>query len=451
MDRREFLGTALTAIAASRSWAVSGSPAQNAVQGANNRIRVAIIGTGSRGNQVMQSWLKHTDSVFVALCDVAKDRLDNTASKLASASPGQKVDTYEDYRRILERKDVDAVLIATPDHWHSPMTVEACAAGKDVYCEKPVSNQIEPALKMVDAARQHKRVVQIGLQQRSWPHFQEAAKLVGEGAIGTSNHVVMAPPGGGGGFGGQQQAPPQPTDPPPTLNWDMFQGPAPRKPFVQQRLGWRGWYDYGGGNITDWGVHIVDVMNWYLQMDAKTPQIVHAVSQYVRQPHNPERVPDTYVVTMQYDNLVATLSNAAIFGPNNEPWWGNYFFGNRALMLVNREGYEVRPRPAPAGRGGRGGRGQAAGGPPPPPPEPLAKAVKVGFAGGGGDMDPSMVDATSAHIRNFLDCMRSRQKPLADIDIGFNSTLPTLMAIESIKANGKAIKWDAATRRASTV
>src|SRR5687768_12015863 len=142
MDRREFLGTALAAVSATRSWAVAGAPAQGGVQGANDRIRVALIGAGSRGNGVMNSWLKHADSTFVAVCDVARDRLDNTASKLA-ASSGQKVDAYEDYRRILERKDIDAVLIATPDHWHSPMTVEACAAGKDVYCEKPVSNGIE--------------------------------------------------------------------------------------------------------------------------------------------------------------------------------------------------------------------------------------------------------------------------------------------------------------------
>jgi hypothetical protein len=183
------------------------------------------------------------------------------------------------------------------------------------------------------------------------------------------------------------------------------------------------------------------------------------VAQYVRTPRNPERVPDTYVVTMQYSNLVATLSNAALFGPNNEAWWGNYFYGDRALMLVNREGYEVRPRRAPQGRGGRGGRGGAGATPgqpaaqPQAPAEPqlLAKAVKVGFSGGGGDMDPSMVDATAAHVRNFLDCIRSRQRPNCDIAIGFNSTLPTLLAIESIKAGGKAMKWDAAARRASAV
>ena len=440
MHRREFLEAALAAVAARRSWAVSGAPSQNSVQGANNRIRVAIIGTGSRGNGVMQSWLKQNDSTFVAICDVARDRLDNTASKLASA--GHQVDTYEDYQRILDRKDVDAVLIATPDHWHSPMTVEACAAGKDVYCEKPVSNAIGPALKMLDAARQYERVVQIGLQQRSWPHFMEAAKLVQNGDIGAANHAVMAPPGGGGG--GPRQPPPKPTDPPPTLNWDLFQGPAPRKPFVEQRLNWRGWYDYGGGNITDWGVHIVDVMNWYLKMDDITPQVVQASAQYIRIPRDPERVPDTYAVTMRYENLVATLSNAAMFGPNNEAWWGNYFFGDRALMLVNREGYEVRPRMASSAGRGRGRRG--AGAEPPPPPQPLAKAVKVGFG-----VERVNVDATGMHIRDFLDCIRSRGVPRADIAIGFNSTLPTLLAIESIKAGGRAMTWDPKARRASAV
>jgi predicted dehydrogenase len=437
MNRREFLGATVGAAAASRSWAVSGAPSQVGVRGANDRIRVAILGTGSRGNQVMQSWLSFDDSVFVAICDVRRDRLDNTSAKLASV--GHTVDAYEDYRRILERKDVDAVLIATPDHWHSPMTVEACAAGKDVFCEKPVSNAIEPALEMVDAARQHKRIVQIGLQQRAWAHFQDAATLVQSGAIGTSNHVVMTPPGGGGG--GQQQAPPQPTEPPETLNWELFQGPAPRRPFVEQRLSWRGWYDYGGGNITDWGVHVVDVMKWYLGMDQTTPQVVQAAAQYVRTPHNPERVPDTYVVTMRYQNLVATLSNAALFGPNNEPWWGNYFYGDRALLLVNREGYEVRPRVVGGGRGGGRGGGAAAG-----PPKPLAQAVKVGFG-----VTQIAGDATAHLVRDFLDCIRSRRRPLVDMDVGFNSTLPTLLAIESIKAGGRAVTWDAQARRASAL
>ena len=123
------------------------------------------------------------------------------------AQAGHKADGYEDYRRILERKDVDAVLIATPDHWHSPMTIEAIAAGKDIYCEKPVSNTVEAAVRMRDAARKSNRIIQIGTQQRSWTHFMEAAKLFQDGYIGTTvRHIVMSPPGGGGGGGGAGHA-----------------------------------------------------------------------------------------------------------------------------------------------------------------------------------------------------------------------------------------------------
>jgi predicted dehydrogenase len=420
MNRRTFLQTSLMAAASSPSW----------VRGANDRIRVALVGTGIRGNEILTSWLTHADSAVVALCDVARDRLEKTAATLAAA--GQKADTYADYRRILERKDVDAVVVATPDHWHGPMTVEACQAGKDVYCEKPVSNQIAPALSMLDAARTYERVVQIGLQQRAWPHFQDASRVLREGGVGLPNHVVMAPPGGGGG-GNQPQPAATPEAPPATLDWEMFQGPAPRKPFVPLRLRWRGFYDYGGGNITDWGVHLVDVMNWFLDLDAKTPLVVQAAAQYVRTTPDPERVPDTYVVTLQYEKLVATLSNATLFGPHSEPWWGNYFFGEQALLLVNRDGYEVRPRPAP----GRPKEGAP----------PLA-GLQVGF---GKEPILSMTDVTSRHVGDFLSCMRSRARPRADIAIGVNSTLPTLLAIESIKAGGRAMKWDAAARKATPV
>lgn len=420
MKRRVFLQASLVAAAASRSWA----------QGASDRIRVALVGTGTRGNEVLTSWLTQEDSEVVALCDVDSERLAKTAATVAAA--GQRAATYADYRRVLERKDVDAVVVATPDHWHGPITVEACQAGKDVYCEKPVSNRIAPALAMLEAARRYERVVQIGLQQRAWPHFQEAARLWREGGLGRPSHVVMSPPGGGGPAQPAPSATPE--APPPTLDWEMFQGPAPRKPFSPLRLRWRGFYDYGGGNVTDWGVHLVDVMHWFLDLDAKVPLVVQAAAQYVRTTPDPERVPDAYAVTLQYENFVATLSNASLFGPHKEPWWGNTFFTDRALLLVNREGYEVRPRPAPDH--------------PPEGAPPPASPLQVGF--GQGKMMP-MKDVTSRHVADFLSCMRSRARPRADIAIGLNSTLPTLLAIESIKAGGRAMRWDAAARQAVAV
>ncbi len=440
MKRRDFLQTAIAAAAAAQARTLFGDGGQAAP---SDRIRVGIIGCGNRGNQVAADWMKHKDSVFIAACDVAKDRLDNTAARLGKTQ-GNTLDTYEDYRRILERKDVDAVLIATPDHWHSPMVIDALSAGKDVYCEKPVSNTLEAAVKMRDAARRSNRIVQVGLQQRSWHHFQEAAKLFQEGYIGKSvNHCTMCPPGGGG-FGGRPQPPQKPEDPPAGFNWDMFQGPAARKPFVPGRRNWRGWYDYGGGNLTDWGVHLTDIMNWFMGTDTKVPLLTSASAQYVRLARDPERVPDTYAVTWQFENFVATLSNAMIPGVDDpRGLYGNWFYGDRGALLVNRMGYEVRPYPAPGGGRGRG-RGQTPNAPPPPPPlEPKKFRDPSGMS---EVADSAFGSATHRHVRNFLDSVKSRQQPVCNMDVGFNSTLPCLLAIVSVKT-GQTVKWDGKTAK----
>jgi predicted dehydrogenase len=423
MNRRDFLHTALAAAAAARMQPLSAWQ-QTGVRGANDRIRVGLIGCGSRGNQVARDWMHHKDSVFVAACDVAKDRLDETAARLGKTQ-GAAVETFEDYRRILDRTDVDAVLVATPDHWHAPMTIDACAAGKDVYVEKPVSNEIEPAVKMIEAARRHNRIVQVGQQQRSWHHFQDAAKLFQEGYIGTSvNHCQMCPPV-------NPPMPPRPqqassSEPPPGFNWELFQGPAKRTPFDPARRNWRGWYDYGGGNITDWGVHLTDIMSWYMRMDATAPLLTSASAQYVRTPRDPERVPDTYAVTWQYESFVATFSNAMVPGAE-QPMarYGNYFFGDRGVLLVNRLGYEVMPL-ARAGKDA------------PPPIGPKTFVDPKGFS---EVVDSQYGSATHRHVRNFLDAVKSRQKPNCDVEVGFYAALPCLLAIVSVKT-GKTVRWD---------
>ena len=430
VNRREFLQATVAAAVTARASSLG------AAQGANNRIRVGIIGCGNRGNQVATDWMKHNDTVFTAACDVARDRVEQTASRLGETQ-GNKLDQYEDYRKILERKDIDAVLIATPDHWHSPMTIDALAAGKDVYCEKPVSNQIEPAVRMLDAARKSDRIVQIGLQQRSWHHFQEAAKLFQDNYIGTSiNHCQMCPPGGGSVGGGRGQQPQTPQAPPEGFNWEMFQGPAARKPLVPGRRNWRGWYDYGGGNLTDWGVHLTDIMSWYMRLEGKPPLLTSASAQYVRIPRDPERVPDTYAVTWQYEHFVATLSNAMVpsLDKDQQELYGNYFFGDRGVLIVNRVGYEVRPYRPSSNRG----RGNAPNATPPPPIE----AKKFRDPSGMSEVaESSFGSATHRHVRNFLDSVRSRQKPVCDMETGFNSSLPCLLAIVSVK-QGQTVKWD---------
>ncbi|MBK5296033.1 MAG: Gfo/Idh/MocA family oxidoreductase [Vicinamibacteria bacterium] len=431
IDRRNFLQMAMGASLTAHAQPVAAASSRR-IRGANDRIRVGLIGCGGRGNQVARDWMKHQDSVFVAACDVYKERLDETVARIVGVQ-GTSPAAYEDYRRILDRQDVDAVFIATPDHWHGPMTVDACAAGKDVYVEKPVSNAIEPALRMIDAARQHARVVQVGLQQRSWHHFQEAQRLLMDGYLGSPiTHCTMVPPGGG--FPRRTGPPQTPQDPPAGLNWDLFQGPAARKPFIPARLNWRSWYDYGGGNLSDWGVHLTDVMNWFMQADKTAPLLTSASAQYVRFPRDPELVPDSYAVTWQYKDFVATLSNTMIPGEQDaRQLYGNHFYGVRGVMIVNRLGYEVRPYP-PADRPGQ------------PTPEPL-EARRFKDPNGMSEVAESKHgSATHRHVRNFLDAMKSRKPPNCDVEVGFYSALPCLLAIVSVQT-GKTVTWDGKSAR----
>jgi len=472
---------------------------QTGVIGANNRIRAAIIGCGGRGNAVARDWQLHKDTVFVAACDVDDMRTQNSATNLMGRQDGAKVDAVGDYRRILDRNDVDALLIGTPDHWHTPMVIEGMSAGKDIYCEKPVSNTVEAAVAMRDAARKSNRIVQIGTQQRSWVHFMEAAKMFQDGYIGSVRYIQMSPPGGGGGGGAAPDpatfASRQPADPiPPGFNWEMYQGPAPRKPYLTARRGFRGWWDYGGGNLTDWGVHLVDVMAWLMQLDNKAPLLTSAVSQPTNALRDPERTPASYAVTWQYDNFIATLGNVSLPGVEHpEENYGDWFFGQRGVLLLNRLGYDFKASGGGRGGFGGGGRGAAPGAPgaagattgpvqtipaPAGGAAPAAGAAPAGRAGGAGGgrgggrggqapaaaagaapqapFEPKRVwdlmgrseaagskfaDATRDHVRNFLDCMRSRQQPRSPVEAGFAASLPCLLANVAIRTE-KTVKWD---------
>ncbi len=406
-NRRDFLRASASAAVLSRN-----------VLGANDRIQVALIGCGTRGEMLHRFFAAHKDCRFVAACDVAKTKLNSVAATMEG-----KVDTYGDYRRVLERKDVDAVVVATPDHWHSPITVEACASGKDVYVEKPVSNTIEAGQEMVEAARRHNRVVQVGLNQRSTVHYQEAAKLVQEGHIGPVTHAVLAYEGG------YTRAPEAATAPPPDLDWEMFQGPAPRRPYKPSRQrSWRSYYDYGGGLVTDWGVHLIDIAHYFLNANTTAPRLTSASAQYVNVPV-PERdqVPDAFICSWKYDKFVMSFTNAAIPNPGFA-FHGSCFFGARGCLLVHRNGFMVRPVP---------GRRAAPGAAAPPPVEARVRPYRENYTDD---------ENTRAHARNFLDCMKSRQRPIVDIETGFYSTLPALIALLAIRQD-KSFTWDGKSAR----
>lgn len=257
-SRRTFLRASAAAVAAS---------AARTALGANDRIQMAIIGTGNRGGRVFDSLAGHGDCRFLAAAEVNQARLTQWMT------PGRqtfKLETVVDYRKLLDRKDIDAVLIATPDHWHSQIAIDAISAGKDVYVEKPASNTVPRINAMLDAYKKGKQVVQIGTHQRSWDHFIEAKKIVDGGTLGTISHVIIVQPG-------SYSRPKEAVQPVPGgLDWEMWQGPAPRKPFKPTRLGFRAWYDYGSGMIGDWGAHHVDVGLWFMNADGKAPLVTMA-------------------------------------------------------------------------------------------------------------------------------------------------------------------------------
>jgi predicted dehydrogenase len=427
-NRRNFLKKmALTAAVASTS---------RSVLGQNDKVRMAVIGTGTRGSMVNRFFRSHPDCEFVAACDVRKTRLDAAIKEIGGGVQG-----YSDYRRILDRKDVDAVLVTTPDHWHGPIVAQACAAGKDAYVEKPMTHTIEDAVMAVEAARKYKRIVQLGVQQRSGAHFQECAKMIQDGYIGKVSHCVLMQPGSYGGVV-------QPTAPvPEDLDWEMFQGPAPRHPFSPSYLRWRGFYMYGGGLMTDWGVHLTDIALLAMKADGKAPLLTSASSQYVGFPKDLEQFPDVFSCAWQYDDFLMTFVNIQTPTATGDfPLNGNYFYGTRGVLHVNRSGYRVIPQPARGGmppqragqpeaaqRAGQPAAAQRAGQAAAPPIE--AKLFRQDEA---YNDDPH----TKAHARNFLDCVKSRKSPVADITTaGFHVTLPCLLGRLAVK-EGRAFGWD---------
>jgi predicted dehydrogenase len=448
VTRREFIGA--TAAATLGSAASLSAASSMRVQGASDRVRIGLIGSGNRGRQVAGFFKKHADAEYTAVADVFQPNVDAAVKAFEGSQAGVKVDTYGDYKKILERKDIDAVHIATPDHWHCRIVTEAIDAGKDVYVEKPLSNNVEEMVKALKAYRGGTRVVQVGTQQRSGQHFQEAAEIIHSGQLGKVNQAVCCYPGSGYGRGVEQ-----PSEPPAGLNWEMFEGPAGKHAYTQGRhRSWRGYWDYGGGLITDWGVHLTDIALWYMKNQSSGPLMTVALGQYVNvlDPAR-DQSPDTFLVTWQYPTFLMSFTNAV---PNDPDFGrqGNYFFGQRGTLQVHRGGYEVRPSPQGRGGGGRGGRGGAPGAPGAPGAAPAAPAApapppleykRVPYAENYND-DPH----TTAHARNFLDCVKSRQKPVCDLEVGFYATLPTILGVMALREQ-RAYKWDDKELKASKV
>ena len=339
MNRLEFLKRAGALVAAGSFYPVLTNNLFARPMGANDRINVALIGCRNMGWGDLNDALLRPEVRCVALCDVDRKILEDRAAELEKRI-GVKLDLYGDYRKLLERQDLDAVIIGTPDHWHCLQMVDACAAGKDVYVEKPIANSIGECDLMVKAAKKYGRVVQVGQQQRSATLWNSMKKYIDSGKLGRIAKVnVWA------NFAYARITNPVPDqEPPQNVDFDFWLGPAPQRTFNPKRFhgSWRMFWDYGGGLITDWGVHLLDMALWGMNVKGM-PNRVMASGGNHQDPLNYAETFDTMSVVYEFDDFIINWDNVTIeTGPYNKNY-GVEFVGENGSLVANRESWEVLP------------------------------------------------------------------------------------------------------------
>jgi predicted dehydrogenase len=394
MDRRRFLQTSAGALTAASFTRIAG---------AAERIRLGVIGSGARG-QLLTGVFKGAGVDVVAACDVYEPNLEKC---LKLASPDAK--GYKDYRRLLEDKSLDAVIVASPDHWHARMAIDAVDAGKDVYLEKPMAHTIEEGFRIVSAVRRARRIVQIGSQRRSSDFFIEGKAIMDSGQLGnvrlvTSHWLNYTDKLSSAKLQGE-------------LDWNAWLGSAPKRPLDPLRFfNWYRFSDYAGGMLTSQAAHIFDAIQWF--MNSHGPSAVTCVGGRINL--QGADVPDTATLTVEFpENYLATFTisyEAMHYATFNDQL--KQFHGSRARFDIAREWRAVYPQ---------------------------SDAL---------DMKPSQEKrdrgafgrSTRLHVENFLDCVRTRKDPNAPVEAGNATNILLCMAIQSMRS-GRRLVWNAAKRK----
>jgi len=403
IGRRDFLKSSAGGLAAAATapyYVPATSLAQAGRPGPNERVRIGCIGVGDLGRRhhlagVLLNDEKIRDRVeVVAVCDVDRNHRDE-AAQIVLDRTGRRVGVYKDFRELLERKDVDAVMIVVPDHWHALCSIAAMEAGKDVYCEKPLTLTIEEGKAMVKAARRYGTVFQTGSQQRSDARFRQACELVRNGKIGKIHRVTTHI----GGIGPGRWQPAQ--TPPPELDWDFWLGPAPYADYRPNRCHYEfRWYqDYSGGKMTDWGAHHNDIAQWALGMDETGPVRIRGEGRFHED--GPHDVPGEFEVHYTYENGVELVCYSG--GEN-----GVKFYGENGWIFVNRSRIEAS--------------------------DPDILKIELGP----GD---TRLYRSDHHHANWLDCIASRQRPICDVAVGHRSVTVCHLGNIAIRL-GRELRWD---------
>jgi predicted dehydrogenase len=396
ITRREFLkDAALTGAGA----AVLGGLTPARVLGANDRIRVGVLGTGERAQYLMTLFKKVPTVELVAVCDVYAPA---RAQSLEIA--GLQAQSYLDYREVLDRKDIDAVVIGSPDHWHKQMLIDAVHAGKDAYCEKPIMHSIEEGAEMVRAVDEATRIVQTGTQQRSWDHYILGKQIVASGKLGKitmvhtywyQNYYLW--------WKGLPEV--NPAD----LDWKRFLGSAPDQPFTLEKFLWWRWYwDFGGGILTDLLTHWIDVIQWYMEQPA--PKTATTVGGLYRMKW---QCPDTVTAVYEFPgDFMVTFTGSINSGVDDG---GIEFCGSEATLKIDRARLAVYPEGLASAPGTLA-----------PEPEILVRSEH---------------DGALDNVKNFVDCMRTRKPPNANIHVGFEAARTSWIGNIALK-HGMKVAWD---------
>jgi len=395
-NRRRFLGTTIAGAAAA---AVGPRLAGAEALGANDRVRVGVIGTGGRARHLMRLLKEQPRCRLVAVSDVYEPRMLEAAE---IAGPGAA--KHPDYRRLLEDKEIDAVLVGSPDHWHVAMTREVLAAGKDLYLEKPVSRTLEDGQALLKLAAGTKQVVQTGTQQRSWEHFRLGKQIVDSGKLGqiTFVHTYWHQRIGTGALPEVDQT---------KLDWKAWLGPAPDRPWAPERfLRWRHFRDYGGGVLTDLLTHWIDVVHWYMGVDTPRTAVTTAANYRVKY----LEWPDTVTTTLEYPGDFMVTHTGTYCSTIDDG--GLEFRGDQATLKVDRERLAVYSEDSRKGQPWRHT----------PEPEVFVR---------------SLADGSAAHLANWLECIRSRKTPTAPLGLGVAAARAGQVANESILAGSK-VRFD---------